>query len=246
MEDVLLYFALIYNGDFAKIYKAIEQKKKIDFEELKKLKKLIKCKYTTIISDDYPSSLKEISSPPFVLFYYGNLKLCENRAISVVGMRKCSNYGKEMATYICQKLSNEFTIVSGMALGIDSYAHLGAIEIGSTIAVLGCGIDYCYPSSNIELYERLKKEHLVISEYPGNLKPQKNFFRNRNRIVSGLGEKLIVIEALRKSGTMISVGYALEQGKDVYCVPGRFFDHDGCNYLINQGANILMSIDDLY
>lgn len=247
MEEILLYFSLKYQGDFDKIFKAIEQKEKVDLELKKRLLERLKSRYTTIISDDYPDSLKQINSPPFVLYYYGNLQLVNQKCIGIVGMRKPSRYGIKMAQKFTNELSNEnYVIVSGMALGIDAIAHQSAIEAqGQTIAVLGSGIDYCYPKSNLKLYQTLKKDFLIVSEYPGNLIPRKENFPRRNRIISGLSESILVIEANRKSGTMITVGHALEQGKDIFAIPSRIDDAPGCNSLIQQGAKLILSVADI-
>ena len=247
MEDTLLYFALKYEGDFDLIYHALIQKEVIDYEYFKQLKKDMKCQYTTLVSEDYPTCLKEIGQPPFVLFYYGDLSLVNENTIAMVGMRNPSEYGKNSAISISKFLAkHNQVVVSGLAKGIDTYCHIGAIDQkGKTIAVLGSGIDYCYPSRNFLIYEIIKKDHLIVSEYPGMTKPHRKYFPARNRIVVGLSQKLVVVEAKRKSGTMISVGFALEQGKEIYCVPSRLDDHDGCNYLISQGAHLLCDFNEL-
>ena len=171
MEEIILYFALKYAGDFDKIYQALERKEKIDDDLKGHLFKELKSKYTTIISDDYPAALKEINCPPFVLFYYGDLNLVNTKCIGVIGMRQPSDYGIEVTKTIVSKLVLEnYTIVSGMALGIDAMAHQSAMNVlGKTIAVLGSGIDNCYPLKNKTIYEIMKVNQLVISEYPGNL-----------------------------------------------------------------------------
>lgn len=247
MEEILLYFALKYEGDFNLIYHALVTKEVVDYEYLKLLKQGLKSKYTTIVSSDYPESLRSIYQPPFVLFYYGDLNLVNEKIVAMVGMRRASEYGVETAALISTFLAkNNRVVVSGMALGIDTYSHLGAINAnGKTIAVLGSGIDYCYPIRNSALYEKIKNTHLLISEYPGMTKPRKNYFPARNRIVAGLAKKVVVVEAKRKSGTMITVGFALEQGKEIFCVPARINDNDGCNYLIAQGANLLLDFNEL-
>ena len=247
MEEIILYFSLKYKGDFMCIYNALVEKEKIDEELKKELKDKLKCKYTTIFSDDYPMALKEINCPPFVLYYYGDLSLVNNKILALVGMRECSDYGKESALYFSSELAKEdYTNVSGMAKGIDTYSHKGAISSnGKTIAVLGSGIEYCYPKSNYELYDLLKEKHLILSEYPFSTPPTKNTFPFRNRIVAGLSDGVVVIEAKRKSGTMITVGYALEQGKDVYAIPSRISDFDGCNRLIQQGAKLVVDVKDI-
>ena len=197
MEEIILYFALKYAGDFDKIYQALERKEKVDDELKEHLFKELKSKYTTIISDDYPAALKEINCPPFVLFYYGDLNLVNTKCIGVIGMRQPSDYGIEVTKTIVSKLVLEnYTIVSGMALGIDAMAHQSAMNVlGKTIAVLGSGIDNCYPLKNKAIYEIMKVNQLVISEYPGNLVPKKINFPRRNRIISGLSESILVTEA---------------------------------------------------
>ena len=247
MEEIILYFALKYAGDFDKIYQALERKEKVDDELKEHLFKELKSKYTTIISDDYPAALKEINCPPFVLFYYGDLNLVNTKCIGVIGMRQPSDYGIEVTKTIVSKLVLEnYTIVSGMALGIDAMAHQSAMNVlGKTIAVLGSGIDNCYPLKNKAIYEIMKVNQLVISEYPGNLVPKKINFPRRNRIISGLSESILVTEANQQSGTMITVGHGLEQGKDIYCVPSRINDALGCNYLIQQGAKLVINVSDI-
>ena len=247
MEDIILYFSLKYNGDFMHIYNALLNKEKVDEELKEELFGRIKCSYTTILSSNYPDSLKDMNCPPFVLYYYGDLSLVNKDVIAIVGMRECSEYGKNMALKFSKELAeNKYVIVSGMALGIDTYAHMGTINgKGKTIAVLGSGIDYCYPKRNRDLYEELKTNHLIISEYPFDRIPDKTTFPFRNRIVSGLSKGILVVEAKRKSGTMITVGYALEEGKDVYAVPSRIGENEGCNYLISQGAKLIMDVKDI-
>lgn len=247
MEEILLYFSLKYEGDFDKIYQALECKEKIDETLKEKLFKSLKSKFTTIISKDYPDSLKEINCPPFVLYYYGNLQLVKNKCIGVIGMRHPTTYGIEVTKIMVDKLVKEnYTIVSGLALGIDAIAHKSAMNnLGKTIAILGSGIDYCYPLKNKSVYQAMKHNQLIISEYPGNLVPKKINFPRRNRIISGLSESILVTEANQRSGTMITVGHALEQGKDIYCIPSRIDDPLGCNHLIQQGAKLVIDINDI-
>lgn len=247
MEENLLYFSLKYHGDFYRILKALKEKERIDEELKKQLIKQVKCQYTTICSDDYPECLKTIDNPPFVLYYYGNLSLLQNKTMGVVGMRQMSDYGKQATQYFCEQLVKEgFTIVSGMAKGIDAIAHQKAITCGGkTVAILGTGIDYCYPKENRFLYEELKKNQLVMSEYPLLCAPQKKMFPFRNRIIAGLSQAILITEARLRSGTMITAGFALEQGKEIFCVPSRYDDHCGCNELIKQGASLVTNIQDI-
>lgn len=247
MEEILLYFSLKYNGDFHKILKALQTKEKVTKQQIEEAKKTLKANYTTIISDDYPAGLKEIVCPPFVLFYYGDLSLLNNRCIGVIGSRKPDNYGLEVTQKIVQGLvENNFTIVSGMALGIDAIAHQSALKNnGKTVAVLGSGIDYCYPKTNLDIYTKMKDSQLIISEYPNDLIPKPYNFPVRNRIIAGLSASILVTEANKKSGTMITVGYALDQGKDIFCIPSRINDPSGCNTLIQQGAKLVLDINDI-
>ncbi|WP_028042356.1 DNA-processing protein DprA [Candidatus Stoquefichus massiliensis] len=247
MEELVLYFSLKYEGNFQSIYNALLRKETVDENLRCELKKKLKCSYTTIFSDDYPEALKLINCPPFVLYYYGDLSLVKKKLIGIVGMRDMSDYGKKATQHFTSELvKSDYVIVSGMARGVDTVAHKSAIENkGKTIAVLGTGIEYCYPRENKVLYEELKAHHLVLSEYPDMTAPQKKLFPFRNRIIAGLSQKIMISEARVKSGTMITAGYALEQGKDIYCVPGRFDDFDGCNELIKQGAKLITNVQDI-
>lgn len=243
MEEWLVYLAVQYQGDYRKIKKAIDDEEPVDQSRVWEVVRQLKCKYTTILSPNYPTAFKTIKDPPYVIFYYGDLSLVERPCISMVGMREPTDYGKNIAKRISYTLGEDFVIVSGMALGIDAICHQYAKK---TIAVLGCGIDYCYPKSNWQLYEQLKENHLVMSEYPNEVKPQRYYFPWRNRLVAGLGLALIVVQAYPKSGTMITVGYALEQGKTVFAVPCRLGDPSGTLGLIKDGATILLDIKDIY
>lgn len=247
MEEILLFFALKYNGDFQEILKALQRKEKVSDEERSEAVKQVQSKYTTIISDDYPEALKEIACPPFVLFYHGDLNILKNKCIGIIGKRVPSEYGASVTDKIvCDLVKNEYTIVSGMALGVDTLAHRSALNNkGKTVAILGSGINYCYPKRNRELYVSLKKDHLIISEHPNDYVPQAKDFPTRNRLISGLSESVVVTEAERRSGTMITVGHALDQGKEIYCIPSRITDPLGCNLLIQQGAKLILNVNDI-
>lgn len=247
MEEILLYFSIKYEGNFQKILKALKQKEKVSQAQLENIRKKIKSNYTTIISPDYPSALKEIMSPPFVLFYYGDLSILNQYSIAVIGSRHPDEYGLSSTKQLVKQLAlHNITIISGMAIGIDTVAHESAIAAnGKTVAVLGSGIDYCYPKLNSHLYEKLKKDHLVISEYPASIKPQPHHFPVRNRIIAGLSASILVTQATQRSGTMITVGYGLDQGKDIFCIPSRINDPQGCNILIQQGAKLVLNVNDI-
>ncbi|MFV0479137.1 MAG: DNA-processing protein DprA [Anaerorhabdus sp.] len=205
----------------------------------------IKEKYVTIADSEYPQTLRQLRYPPWVLFYEGDIALLNKRAISVVGSRNITAYGAWCTEKICQRLGKKYVLVSGLAKGVDALVHQVGIEIGKTIAVLGCGLSVCYPRDNEKLFKKMKQEQLVISEYPQNTSPQRHHFPWRNRIVAALGEKCIVTQARFHSGTMISVNYALELSKEVYCVPYPIGEKqgEGCNLLIQQGANLIVEVD---
>lgn len=196
----------------------------------------------------YPKQLKNIYNPPYSLFYRGSLPDEKQKTAAIVGARNCSEYGKLAAEKIGYQLSQAgFGIVSGMAAGIDSAGHRGAQKAqGKTYAILGCGVNICYPARNREIYEKLIKTGGVISEYPPDTQPLPAYFPQRNRIISGLSEVVIVVEAKEKSGSLITADFALEQGKDVYAVPGRISDElsSGTNRLIQQGAGIYWRTED--
>lgn len=204
-------------------------------------------KYTEKI---YSQNLKKIFDYPIVLYAKGNYKLLNRNCISIVGCRDCSEYGKKIAEEFSYKLSKKgYTIVSGMARGIDAAAHVGAIIAnGNTIAVLGCGVNYIYPYENKKIYEKiLENNGLIISEYEVNREPIPSFFPQRNRIISGLSEKILVVEATINSGSIITANLAIEQGKNVYAVPGNInsIKSSGTNELIKDGAILVSSLEDI-
>lgn len=206
-------------------------------------------KFISIRNSNYPSLLREIVDAPTGLYIKGNLPKDNFTKVSIIGSRKCSEYGVNASYKLSKDLGKRnLTIVSGMAKGIDSMAHKGAVDSGGkTIAVLGCGVDVCYPSENRSLYENIIKSGAVISEYPPGTQPIPGFFPMRNRIISGVSSATIVIEASKKSGTIITVEQALEQGRDVYAVPGNINSKlsEGTNNLIKQGANLISSYKDV-
>ncbi|WP_300386128.1 DNA-processing protein DprA [Clostridium sp.] len=235
-----------------KIKKLIGTNKDLELIEIEKFKKYLydeEIGYITILDKEYPENLLYGYSPPFVIFYKGNINLLKGELISIVGARNCSNYGSEVTKIIARYLSsNNITVVSGMALGIDSIAQRTVIlESGNTIGVLGCGVDIVYPNTNVDLYKNLVKKGLVISEFLPKTKPFAYNFPRRNRIISGLSKGLIVVEAGVKSGTLITVDYALESNKVVMAVPGSIFNKnsEGCNKLISEGAHVLQSVEDI-
>lgn len=207
-----------------------------------------KIELITILDKEYPDKLKEIPDPPFGLFVRGKLKNSSSPSVAVIGARDCSPYGEHVAKEVAGMMATAgITVVSGMARGIDGIAQRAALDAGGfSIGVLGSGVDVCYPLQNRDLYEKLTDKGMVVSSFPLGYPAKPLNFPIRNRIVSGLVDAVVVVEARKKSGTLITVDMALEQGREVYVIPGRITDElsKGCNALIAQGANILTSVED--
>ncbi|HOB20108.1 MAG TPA: DNA-processing protein DprA [Candidatus Atribacteria bacterium] len=207
-------------------------------------------KVLTLMCPEYPSLLKTIYDPPAVLYTKGCPLKYEAKAIAIVGSRRSSEYGRMTAFRIASELAAAgITVVSGMARGIDTYVHKGALKAqsGYTVAVLGCGVDYIYPPENKALYNEIQEKGTIISEYPPGTKPAPGNFPARNRIISGLSSGTLVIEAGQKSGALITVDYALDQGREVYALPGNVSSpfSRGTNELLKQGAKVITSADDI-
>ncbi len=239
IRERLVAYACKYEGDWSKIAKAIKQN-----EIIKPI--LIEVQFVTLFDEDYPIKLKSLRYPPWVLFYEGNFELLNKPSIGIVGSRKTNEYGIRCTEKICAVIKSKRVVVSGMARGIDTYAHTYSLN-GETIAVLGSGINVIYPKENTMLYHKLKKNHCIVSEYPPNVTAKKHHFPFRNRIIAALSDKLAIPQARIKSGTAITVSYALELGKEVYVIPHQIEDEsgDGCNELIYNGAHILLYYEDL-
>ena len=208
----------------------------------------MRIKEICINSKDYPERLRNIYDPPKKLYVLGNFKRLREKSIAIVGSRNATEYGKKVAFQISQELTKEnINIVSGLAIGIDTYAHLGAISIqnqAGTIAVLGSGIDVIYPKENIELARKIiQTGGCIVSEYPLSTKPNKINFPQRNRIISGLSDGVVVVEASEKSGSLITAEFGIEQGKEIFAVPGNIDNplSKGTNQLIMYGAKMVLS-----
>lgn len=198
---------------------------------------------------DYPARLLEIPDPPERLYVLGKLPEEKVPSVAIIGARECSEYGNYVAARLGECMGrNGIQVVSGMARGIDGIGQTAALDAGgSSFAVLGSGVDVCYPARNRRLYERLRERGGVLSEYPSGTPALSRNFPPRNRIVSGLADAVVVVEAREKSGTLITVDMALEQGKEVYAVPGRVTDalSSGCNRLVKLGAAVLLDPEEL-
>ena len=201
----------------------------------------------SIVDDDYPPILKEIDTPPMFFYYRGKIQPHAQR-IGIVGSRRNTNYGKEVALELAEELAAAgLTVVSGAAHGIDTFAHRGALNSGRTVAVLGCGINYIYPIENRKLFEQIAEEGVVMSEFPPQLPPNAGTFPPRNRIIAGLCRGVIVVEAGKKSGALITSDFALNNNRDVFAIPGKIHAEmsEGCNDLIRSGAILIKSARDV-
>ena len=201
----------------------------------------------TIDQEGYPEHLRSIPDPPSRLYYIGDLSVIAYPAVAIVGTRRCSPYGQWAAREIAKRVAGcGIPVISGMAEGIDSFAHRGCIDGGApTVAVLGTGIDRCFPLSNEKLYRRIMQEGLLISEYEPGTPGYSSNFPKRNRIISGLSKSVIIVEGALRSGSMITARLALEQGRDVFAVPGNINQPNslGVNKLIADGACPIMELE---
>lgn len=235
-REQLIYYSFKYQGQWNKIYEAIESNQ--PWEN-------VTVNNAIVIGDkDYPSSFYDLKCPPFVIYTLGNKDLLQKEAISIVGSRNVCDYGYRASISLCEYLKDKYVLVSGLAKGVDSIVAQVGLEQGYTIGVLGCGINVVYPKSNQRLFERMTSEQLIISEYPNDVPPYAHQFPKRNRLIAALGSALVVTQAAMKSGTMITVNEAIALNKDVYVVPYKMDDENGvgCNYLIQQGAQCIYDL----
>jgi DNA processing protein len=203
----------------------------------------------TLDDDDYPANLRQIDAPPPLLYVRGELQPNDLWAVGIVGTRRASVYGREVALTLARDLAGAgVTIVSGLALGIDTVAHQAALDAGGrTLAVLGSGVDQIYPPTNRGLAQAIQSQGALISEYPLGMRPEAGNFPPRNRIISGLSKGVVIVEASERSGALITARFAAEQNRDVFAVPGSILHPGsvGCNTLIQQGATPLLSSQDV-
>lgn len=239
----------IYGIEEADVHNLIESQKTWNLEkELMQLNE----KGISFVSQEqesYPERLRCIIGAPFAIYYKGRLPDPDRKMAAIVGARGRSEYGSTVARELAKTLAeHDIGIISGMARGIDSDGHIGALQgDGSTYAVLGCGVDICYPYQNRYLYDQILEKGGIISEYPPGTMPRAQLFPQRNRIISAFSNYVIVVEARVKSGSLITADYAMEQGKEVYAVPGRTKDplSQGCNQLIHEGAGVVLGAEEL-
>lgn len=232
------------------VEKLIKERKTIDPDILGEQLQKLDIKALTILDDDYPKLLKEIFSPPVVLYYKGNIDVLSEPSIAVVGSRKFTAYGKNATEKIVSGLAQAgYVIVSGMALGVDTFTHEATLqEQGKTVAVLGCGIDKPYPATNTNLFKKIVDSGgVVLSEYMPGKPPLKQHFPARNRIISGLSQGILIVEGNIRSGALITARDALEQNRDVFAIPGPIFGESssGTNSLLKMGANLVTGAEDI-
>ena len=227
----------------------VQARQKID--PVKSLQELLATgtKIACVEDADYPSLLAQIHDPPYLFYYQGELGILRGLCIAIVGSRKASNYGLTQSHRFGREMAQEgIVVVSGMARGIDTEAHRGALEVGGkTVAVLGSGLDIIYPPENEKLFKEIAQQGIVISEFPPHTHPEPGNFPIRNRLISGLSQGVLVVEAQKRSGALITVDFALEQGRDVFALPGPInsLNSEGTNNLIKQGACLVTEINDI-
>ena len=226
-----------------------EEKNNINPEQELDLIDKHKVNVLTIEDNQYPDNLKTIHYPPPVLYFKGTIIEADKNSISIVGSRKATYYGKMVAEKLSKDLAlSSLTIISGMARGIDTAAHKGTLSVnGRTIAVMGCGIDYIYPPENRRLAQEIQESGAILSEFPLFTLPERQNFPRRNRIISGLSLGTVVVEAAEKSGALITADFALNQGREVFAIPGNINSplSNGSHNLIKQGAKLVENYQDI-
>ena len=241
-REILIAQAIFYKGDWWEIVNSISRKEYVPYEMAEKLVSNLNCKTLTILDEEYPSEWKRYYMPPLVLFYHGDISLILNdkNNLAVIGTRDPSDFGVKTTQELVSRLAKKYVIVSGLARGVDGLSHQAAIEnSGHTVAVLGSGINKCYPISNKDIYSEIKERHLVISEYPGECEAKPSNFPLRNRLIALFSKGILVTEASLKSGTSITVKYGLFYGRDIMCVPSINLGNSGCNEFIRTGAYLV-------
>ena len=237
-------------GVGAKLAKSIKESKGLELAE----KSLTRCQnqgvdFITLEEPEYPANLRNIVAPPPFLYLKGQLNKEDDRAVAIVGTRRCSNYGRLAAEKLSRQLASlGITVISGMAKGVDSISHRAALSLGGrTIGVLGCGLDIIYPGENRDLYNKIPAKGALISEFPFGEPPRAHNFPRRNRIISGLSLGVVVVEAPARSGALITAALALDQGREVFAVPGspELVTSQGCNRLIKMGAKLTEDVEDI-
>ena len=249
VRNQIIAASIIHHGNWDLILHAIETNTLPPEEEANEICSRIKCKTLTILDSNYPDYLRHYYHPPLVLFYYGDISLIKdnNKNIAVVGSREPEAVALKNTNRIVSELAQKYGIVSGLAKGIDKEAHESAINAGGkTIAVLGSGIELCYPSCNEELYEKIKEGHLLISEYHDHEPPGQDNFPHRNRLIVMFAGATLITCAGFRSGTSITANYTIAFGHPLFCVPSSNLENSLCNALIHDGAILVRSSEDIF
>ena len=247
-RDLMIAMAVHYQGDVRAMINAFARKDIISDELAESHLKSVTSNVLTILDPEYPDYLKEVYYPPLVLFYYGDISLIFNKEdnVAVVGGREPTAEGANNVYYIVQGICKRYNIVSGLANGVDKIAHQAALENGGkTIAVLANGIDYCYPSVNSELYEIIKKNNLVISEYYGTVPPERIHFHQRNRLIAMFAKGTIVGEAKKISGTSITANYTLTLNRVLMSIPSGNIQDSLTDLFIKEGCPVVTEPEDV-
>lgn len=252
-RNLLIYLAILHDGDYDKVLDDVTNHKYPSIEEADEVVSKLKCNTLTILDEEYPSYLKKMNRPPYVLFYYGDISLIDEEHLKtnlgVVGTRKATYYGLTNTYRLVREVSKKCNIVSGLALGIDARAHRSAINARTkTIAVLGSGIDNPWPDLNVELYQDIiASGGLVVSEYPNMSEPNMAHFPIRNRLIVMFSSALLVTEAYDfKTGTSITVRFAHLYNKPVMAIPYSLKYHNSfCNHLIREGERLIRNGNDI-
>ena len=247
-NELLLYLSCKYGGDWHKLYQAIKIRESVIPQLVAEFAKQYPTPYVTIVDEDYPAVLKEGHQPPFVLFYRGNIDLIKDwrNCITIVGSRDAKPYGMDKCREISGDIAREgYTIVSGLARGIDTAAIQGALPFGKAVGVLGTGLDTAYPSENRDLQELVAQKGLVITEFPNGIGVRKENFPCRNRILASLSCLTLLGGSAKHSGTLITAGLAADMGREVACLPYRADEGSSNNLLIQTGAALVQNADDV-
>ena len=250
ISEVLLTISFQTAGDWDTMFKMIKNKEALNKEWLIKSNDLVKSQYINIVDNNYPECYKHTKKPPLLLYYYGDLKLLNTPLIAVVGSRHPTDYQKRMTEKILHdffnKTNNKYGLISGLAKGIDQIAMEVAISHqAKLVGILGSGIEYCYPKENHHLYDYCKNHGLLLSEYPDMTKPLPEHFPMRNRLIAEACKAMFVPASNSRSGTSCSIRLALEAGKDILAMPCNLEENDYTNYLIHDGASVVLNSDDL-
>lgn len=249
----VLFVSLITGGDWDKSYQIFSSRNELYYDEFNNFTfPELKCNYVTILDEEYPRYLKRIHKPPFVLYYQGDLSLINEehvmKNIAVVGTRNMSSYGYNYTKEIVDNIPNDYCIVSGGAIGVDTTAHTEALKTKKkTICVVGGGLDINYPKANSLLFNEIRNKGLIISEYPPGVPPLSTHFPLRNRLIAAFSRGILITEGYQYSGTSITLEWGLEFGKVIMSIPYRIAEENGavCNFAIKQGAYLIEKAEDV-